>query len=167
MFISFLGNWSDYINQTESALMSEEDRVMNYNDKLVSLVSECANANQVLYQQFNADWASIEDITKALQNNIIICQNSIDRTIEIWDYEGDSSLKDVVVELLNMEIDYLDKFSKTTDYRDSDNITDENKEAYNSVITELNDAENSLNQKFEEIQNVQEIFAEKYWFVLE
>jgi hypothetical protein len=59
-------------------------------------------------------------------------------------------------------VDYLDKFSRTTNYRDSDNISDEDKANYDSIITELNNTQDLLNQKFEEVQDVQEVFAEKY-----
>jgi hypothetical protein len=68
----------------------------------------------------------------------------------------------VVVELLELEVDYLDKFSRTTNYRDEDNISDEDKLNYDSIVTELNNTKDLLNQKFEEVQNVQNIFAEKY-----
>jgi hypothetical protein len=64
--------------------------------------------------------------------------------------------------LLEIEVDYLDKFSRTTNYRDEDNISDEDKANYDSIITELNNTQDLLNQKFEEVQDVQEVFAEKY-----
>jgi hypothetical protein len=41
-----------------------------------------------------------------------------------------------------MEVNYLDTLSKTSNYRDVTNITEEDKSKYDSVIAELNDALN-------------------------
>ena len=168
LLFSLSMNWNFYADQIEDSIVQEELSVWDYNDKLVNTVAKCTDANLDLYEKFNAeDWASIEDIEAVVQNNINICQNSMQTVLKLWDYDNDSSLKDVVVELLEIEVDYLDKFSRTTNYRDEDNISDEDKANYDSIITELNNTNDLLNQKFEEVQDVQEVFAEKYWLELE
>jgi len=168
ILLSLSMNWDLYANQVEYSIIQDEYSILEYNDSFVALVKECTDANLDLYENFNTeDWASIEDIETAIQNNINICQKSMETVLKIWDYNNDSSLKDVVVELLELELDYLDKFSRTTNYRDEDNISDEDKLNYDSIVTELNNTKDLLNQKFEEVQNVQNIFAEKYWLELE
>ena len=141
--------------------------VIEYNDSFVTLVKECTDANQALYQNFNAEWATIDSITQALQNNISICQDTQEKASQMWDYEKDSSLKDAVVDLLTMEVEYLQKFSETSRYRNMDNLTNEDKELYNGIVSDLNQAQNLLNQQFTNLQDVQEAFAAKHGLKLE
>lgn len=141
--------------------------VVEYNDNFVALVKECTDANQTLFQNFNAEWASIDSITQALQNNIVICQNTQAEASKVWDYDGDSSLKDWVVNLLALEVDYLQKFASTSRYRNIDNLTEEDKEAYNWVVSDLNQSQSSLNQWFINLQDIQEAFAVKHHLKLE
>lgn len=141
--------------------------VVEYNDSFVELVKECTDANQALYQNFNADWSTIDSITQTLQENINTCQEAQIKASEMWDYDKDSSLKDAVVSLLTMEVDYLQKFSKTSRYRNIDNLTDEDKASYDSIVSELNQSQTLLNQQFINLQDVQEAFAVKHGLKLE
>ena len=141
--------------------------VVEYNDSFVSFVKECTDANQALYQNFNAEWADIDSITQSLQNNISICQESQKKASNMWDYDKDSSLKDAVVNLMDMEVEYLQKFSATSRYRNLDNITDEDKAAYNWIVSDLNQTQVLLNQWFTNLQDVQEAFAAKHGLKLE
>ena len=136
--------------------------VVEYNDTLVAIVKECTDANQELFQKFEMDKSSIDSIVESLQNNIDICQSLQEKASKLWDYQKDSSLKDWVVDLLEMEVDYLQKFWLTERYRNLDNITDEDKVAYDSIVTSLNEAQNALNQQFINLQEIQEAFAAKY-----
>ena len=141
--------------------------VVEYNDSFVSLVKECTDANQALYQNFNAEWSTIDSITQTLQNNISICQNSKEKASGMWDYDKDSSLKDAVVNLLTMEVEYLQKFSETSRYRNIDNITDEDKTAYDWIVSDLNQSQVELNRQFTNLQDIQEAFAAKHGLKLE
>lgn len=141
--------------------------VVEYNDDLVVLVKECTDANQALYQNFNADWATLDSIAQSLQNNISICQNAQAKASKRWDYDKDSSLKDAVVNLLAMEVDYLQKFASTEPYWNIDNLTDEDKDSYKWIVAELNQSQDLLNQQFTNLQDVQEAFAAKHGLKLE
>lgn len=141
--------------------------VVEYNDKLVSIVKECTDANQELFQTFQADKSTLDSIAESLQSNIEICNNAKVKASELWNYEKDSSMKDGVVNLLNMEVTYLEKFWATQRYRNIDNITDEDKSAYDGLVSELNEAQNILNQQFTNLQTIQEEFAVKHWLKLE
>ncbi len=141
--------------------------VVEYNDKLVSIVKECTDANQTLFQTFQSDRSTLDSIAETLQTNIEICDNAKTKASELWAYEKDSSLKDAVVNLLSMEVIYLEKFWTTQRYRNIDNITDEDKLAYEGLVSDLNEAQNSLNQQFTNLQTVQEAFAVKHGLKLQ
>jgi len=141
--------------------------VVEYNDDFVALVKECTDASQELYKNYNAELVTIDSIEQSVRDTIIICQWSQEKASKMWNYDGDSSLKDGVVDLLTMEVDYLQKFLSTKPYRNIDNITDENKDAYNWVVNELNESQNLLNKQFTDLQDIQEDFAIKHWLKLE
>lgn len=141
--------------------------VVEYNDNFVALVKECTDANQTLFQTFNADWSAIDSIAASLKENVTICQNSQKKAADMWDYDKDSSLKDAVVDLLFSEVDYLQKFWSTEKYRNIDNITPEDEAAYEDIVRDLYKSETELNAKFISLQEVQEAFAAKHWLKLE
>lgn len=136
--------------------------VVEYNDNFVALVRECTDANQQLYQNFKAEWSTLDSISQYLENNISICENAQAKASQMKDYDDDSSLKDAVINLLAMEVNYLQKFSSTKPYRNIDNLTEEDKDAYNSIVNDLNESQNALNLQFERLQDVQEAFAAKH-----
>ncbi len=136
--------------------------VVEYNDNFVALVRECTDANQQLYQNFKAEWSTLDSIAQYLENNITICENAQAKASQMKDYDNDSSLKDAVINLLAMEVNYLQKFSSTKPYRNIDNLTEEDKDAYNWIVNDLNESQNALNSQFERLQDVQEAFAAKH-----
>lgn len=141
--------------------------VIEYNDSFVAIVKECTDANQTLFQTFQSDWSTLDSIGESLQSNIEICNNAKAKASELWNYDKDSSLKDAVIDLLSMEVVYLEKFWATQRYWNIDNITDEDKAAYDWLVSDLNEAQNTLNQQFTNLQTVQEAFAAKHWLNLE
>ncbi len=141
--------------------------IVEYNDSLVDIVKECTDSNQELFKNFSTDEASVDSIVQSIQDSVTICQNSQVKASQLWSYEKDSSLKDAVVELLAMEIDYLQKFSSTSRYRNIDNLTEEDRADYNSTVSDLNETQNALNQQFTKLQEVQEAFAAKHALKLE
>lgn len=136
--------------------------VVEYNDTFVSIVKECTDANQELFQTFQTDQSTLDSIAESLQSNIEICNSAKAKASELWDYKNDSSLKDAVVNLLSTEVVYLEKFWMTQSYRNIDNITEEDKIAYEGLVNDLNEAQDSLNQQFTNLQSAQEAFAAKH-----
>ena len=141
--------------------------VVEYNDTLVSIVKECTDANQALFQTYQAEKSTLDSIADSLQDNINICNAANEKALQLWDYDKDSLLKDAVVSLLTMEVEYLQKFSETSRYRNIDNLTDEDKESYNWIVSDLNQSQVSLNRQFTNLQDVQEAFAAKHGLKLE
>ena len=140
---------------------------VEYNDTLVAIVKECTDANQELFQTFQADRSTLDSIGEALQYNIDKCNDAKAKAIELWDYGKDSSLKDGVIDLLNKEVIYLERFWATQRYWNIDNITDEDKSAYDWLVSDLNESQNTLNQQFTDLQAIQEAFAAKNGLKLE
>ena len=143
------------------------NNIIEYNDSFVAIVKECTEVNQALFQTFESNTSTLDSIADGVQANIEICSNASKKASELWDYEKDSSLKDAVIDLLDTEVEYLQKFAATNHYRNIDNLTDEDKEAYDAVTSDLNATQNVLNQKFTDLQDVQEAFAAKHGLKLE
>lgn len=141
--------------------------VVEYNDSFVAVVKECTDSTQELFNVFQAEDSTIDFIKEALDNSIVTCKNAETKASKLWDFEKDSSLKDAVVKLLSAEVDYLQKFWSTSNYRNIDDITDADKVAYNSVVSDLYAAEESLNNQFISLQDVQAAFATKHGLKLE
>lgn len=141
--------------------------VVEYNDNFVSIVKECTDANQTLFENFQSSEATTDSRITSLQENITICENAKEKALKLWYYDKDSSLKDAVVNLLSMEVDYLGKFWSTSRYRDIHDITDEDEAAYEWLANDLHEAEESLNTKFTALQETQEAFAARHRLKLE
>lgn len=141
--------------------------VVEYNDSFVAVVKECTDSTQTLFDVFNLDGSTLDSVKESLNDSINACQNAQERASKLWDFEKDSSLKDAVVDLLWTEVDYLQKFWTTSPYWNIENITDEDKAAYDSLVNELYQAEAVLNAKFTSLQQVQEGFAAKHGLKLE
>jgi len=141
--------------------------VIEYNDNFVAVVKECTDSTQDLFNLYQAEDSTLDSIIVALEKSIEICENSESKASKMWDFEKDSSLKDAVVDLLSTEVDYLSQFKSTSRFRNTDNLTEEDKEAYNWVVSELYQAEDLLNSKFASLQSIQEAFAAKHGLKLD
>lgn len=144
-----------------------DSNVVEYNDNLVAIVKECTDSTQALLETYNSEGVTVDSIQESLQKWITVCQNAELKANKLWDYEKDSSLKDWVIDLFSTQIQYLEKFWLTSRYRNIDNITDDDKLAYDAVVGELYQLEPELNLKFLALQEIQEAFAAKHWLKLE
>ena len=141
--------------------------VVEYNDSFVALVKECTDSTQDLFNVYQSTDSTLDSISESLDKSIKICENAQERSSKMGDFEKDSSLKDAVVDLLSTEVAYLKKFSSTSRYWNIDNITEEDKVAYDSVVNDLYQSEEILNSKFIALQTTQEAFAANHGLKLE
>jgi len=144
-----------------------ENNLIEYNDTFVTLVKECTDSTQALFDTFEEEGSTLDSISEWVQSCIDICKNSQDKASKMSDYDKDSSLKDAVVDLLETETEYLKKFWSTERFRNIDDLTDEDKVEYDSIVKDLYQEEEKLNAKFVSLQEVQENFAVKHWLKLE
>ncbi len=140
--------------------------VIEYNDTFVGLVNECTESATAIYNTFQADW-TIDSIKELVQSSIDICRAGQEKAVNLWDYDKDSILKDEVVKLLSLEAEYMENFLATSVYRNIDDITEEDKTAYDWAVNTLYQAEAALNKQFTNLQDAQEAFAAKHWLNLE
>ena len=145
----------------------KSNNVVEYNDWFVALVKECTDSTQDLFKVYQAEDSTLDSISESLDRCIKICENAQERSSKMGDFEKDSSLKDAVVDLLSTEVAYLKKFSSTSRYWNIDNITEEDKVAYDSIVNDLYQSEEILNSKFVSLQSTQEAFAAKHGLKLE
>ena len=141
--------------------------VVEYNDSFVALVKECTDSTQDLFKVYQSSDSTLDSISESLENCIKVCENAKEKSSKKWDFDKDSSLKDAVVDLLSTEVDYLKKFSSTSRYWNIDDITEEDKLAYDWIVKELYQSEEILNSKFIALQTTQEAFAANHGLKLE
>lgn len=145
----------------------KSSNVVEYNDGFVALVKECTDSTQDLFKVYQSNESTLDSISQSLEDCISICDKSREKASKMWDFDKDSSLKDAVVDLLSTEVDYLQKFWSTKTYWNIDNITEEDKVAYESIVNDLYQTEEILNSKFTSLQTTQEGFAAKHGLKLE
>lgn len=146
-----------------------QSKVKKYNDSIYTLVKECTDSTQVLFENYenNDGSTTVESIMQTLSDDIAVCQKSETKLKDLGDYDGDSSLIDAATKLIWFEISYLEKFGSTNHYWNIENITEEDKLQYNGMVNELNELEDELNAQFLVLQQAQEVFAAKYSLILD
>ena len=165
-------NYKNLLEELPNNSSNNETKYSNvteYNDKLVDLVKECTNSTQTLQEKYEKSDGSetVESIKQILEEDILICQKSETKVKELWDYDGDSSLKDAAVELLSIEVKYLQEFSKSSHYRNIDNITDEDRVTYDWIVDNLNQLLVKSIDQFINLQETQKTFAAKHGLILD
>lgn len=139
------------------------DAVISYNDALVEIASLCAIDENVALTDYEN---GAENIKAAIDSAISQCQSSIDQINELWDWEGDSSLKDWIIKILNLDIQYFSKFNELLPYLASDELPEDEANEYNALVEEIN----ALDQEMETVNNdlidIQAQFAANHGYEL-
>ena len=143
------------------------EAVSNYNDTLRELTSECINSQSEILNLYADENESINNIQSAIDNSLNTCQNALNQINTLGDWEWDSSLKDWIVTIINIYMEYYTKFSDFLPYSKIDNPTQEESEAVEEIINELNAIENRLWEANEKLAEIQENFANEHWYTLE
>lgn len=140
------------------------DAVINYNDSLVEIASQCIMSEDAIL----ADYENGSDgIQTAINNTISECQNSINQINALWDWEGDSSLKDWIINILELDISYFTKFSGLLPYLTSDELTEEEADKYNALVEEINALDQEMEVANNNLVEIQSQFAQNHWYQLE
>ena len=140
------------------------DAVINYNDSLVEIASQCIMSEDAIL----ADYENGSDgIQTAINNTISECQNSINQINALWDWEGDSSLKDWIINILELDISYFTKFSGLLPYLTSDELTEEEADKYNALVEEINALDQEMEAANYDLVEIQSQFAQNHWYQLE
>ena len=153
--------WGDLIIEDTTAI---HDAVVEYNDWLVELARECIVSEENIPTDYES-W--LEGIQNAVNNTIAQCQNSIAKINEMWDWEWDSSLKDWVINVLELDIAYFTKFNEVLPYLLSEELTEEDANKYETLVEEINAIDQELDAANNNMVNIQSEFAQNHWFQLE
>ena len=140
------------------------DAVINYNDTLVEIASQCAISDDVALTDYE-NWA--ENIKTAINDAVSQCQNSINQINELWDWEWDSSLKDWIIKILELDITYFSKFNELLPYLASDELPEEDANRYNELVNEISALDQEMEQVNNELIDIQAQFASNHWYELQ
>lgn len=145
----------------------ENDAVINYNDTLVDLASECIISEDNIWNTYDNENSTAEDVIKAIDNTISQCSNAWNKIDDLWDWEWDSSLKDWVLDIIEKEINYYSKFKELLPYLEKEELTEEEKAEYDAIYSEIETLDKELSEANENLMTIQEKFASDYGFELE
>ena len=145
----------------------ENDAVISYNDSLVDLASQCIVSEDAVWNVYDNESAWVADIQEAIEKTIDECNTAKENINKLGDWEGDASLKNGVLNIIDKEIAYFWKFSELLPYLEIENPTEEQEEAYNNVFAEIEALDRELEQANESLISLQETFAKNHWFELE
>ena len=86
------------------------DAVIDYNDSLVDIAYQCIMSENNIPTDYEEN--GLDDVLAAINNTLTECQNSINQINSLWDWEGDGSLKDWIIRILELDVAYFTKFSQ-------------------------------------------------------
>ena len=153
--------WGDLIIEDTTSV---HDAVIDYNDALVETASQCILSEDNIPTDFEN---GLENIQNAVNNTISQCQNSITEINKLWDWEWDSSLKDWVIKILELDVAYFTKFNEVLPYLVSEELTEEEADKYNTLIEEINAIDEEMKAANDNMVTIQSEFAQNHWFQLE
>ena len=146
----------------------ENEAVINYNDKLVGFASNCIISENGIWNVYDTDDYSIEDVKSAINETISICSNAKEQINNLWDWEWDSSLKDGAIVIIEKEIEYINKLNESLPYLENEeNLSEEDKEIYEWIVSEIQAINQELLDANDDIIAIQDNFAKAHWFELE
>ena len=140
------------------------DAVIDYNDSLVEIASQCIISEEDIPEDYEN---GIENIQVAVNNVLAQCQNSINEINKLWDWEGDSSLKDWIINILELDISYFSKFSELLPYLVSEELSEEDADKYETLVGEMNALDQEMQIANNELIWIQETFAANHGYELQ
>lgn len=140
------------------------EAVINYNDSLVDIASQCIISENDIPTDYEN---GVDNIQVAINNTLAECQNSINQINELWDWDWDSSLKDWIIRILELDIQYFSKFSELLPYLVSDEVSESDAEKYNTLVDEINALDQEMETANNELIQIQETFAANHGYELQ
>lgn len=145
----------------------ESDAVINYNDTLVDLASRCIMSEDNIRDTYDNASSSIEDIKSAINDTIDECTSIWEDIKKLGDWEWDSSLKDWVIAIIEKEIAYYSKFNELLPYLQKEELTNDEKSAYDKIFAEVEALDEELSDASQNLTTIQEDFSNKHGYKLE
>ena len=145
----------------------EADAVVSYNDKLVDLASSCIVSEDAIWNIYDDETSSIEQVQSAISDTVSVCSTAKEQISALWDWEWDSSLKDGVLAIIEKEVAYYVKFSELLPYLEKEGLTEEEQASYDSLFAEVEAIDKELLEANDNLVSIQEQFAKDHWYELE
>lgn len=149
-----------------SGCWSKSLTVQEYNDSLVTYTDECISPTQDLWLNFDINESSVDSVLSSLKDCINTCKSSRDKASDLWKFEWDDSLRAAVETVLDTYVEYLETFAQTSKYRALQEMPAEEKTEYESLSSKISTLLASLEAQTQNLQDIQKVFAEKYWLKL-
>lgn len=158
--------WNDSWDVVIEDTTWENDAVINYNDALVDLASQCIISENNIWNSYDNE-SPIEDVQAAINNTVTECSNAKENVNKLWDWDWDSSLREGVIAIIDKEIAYYSKFNEILPYLEKEELTEDEKWIYDTIFAEIQTLDEELTQANNNLIAVQEQFALNHWFELE
>lgn len=143
------------------------DAVISYNDNLVDFASVCIESEDAVWDTYQDETASIQDIETAINNTISECNTAKDKVNSLWAWNWDNSLKDSVITIIEKDIEYYTKFKEILPFLEMDELSEEEAASYDAIINEIEAIDAELTEANSNLIIIQETFAKNNWFDLQ
>lgn len=152
-------SWDVVIEDTTA----QYNAVVDYNDSLLEIAFQCIAAEN----NIPTSTETLENVKAAIDETVIQCQNSIDQINDLGDWEGDSSLKDWTIKVLELEIARISKFGELLPYLSSEELPEADAEKYNTLVEEISALDQEAEAANNELISIQETFAANHGYELQ
>ncbi|MBQ7073641.1 hypothetical protein IJM86_00940 [bacterium] len=79
---------------------------MEYNDQLIQIIEHCTSSEKTMYQAIS-DNSSISLVSASVDEAIKNCKESQSEANDLDDFDGETTFRDAIRDLLNLELHYL------------------------------------------------------------
>ena len=145
---------------------NETEKAADYNDAIISFVEDCTDSEEDLFNLLSEN-ANASTLSASLDIALSACKKSQNALEQMDDFNGDSTFKDLIKNLIDTEISYLKLIEQSLAFVDLDTLTSAQKEEYSRIYEEMNFIENQNRDLAEKITREQETFANQYGFILQ
>ena len=148
----------------------EEDEIVVYNDNIRILWEKCIEAGDSMrniYDSYN--WGSVEDVKSAIDSAVSECKDSMFQINDMEDIDGDGSLKDGVILLIQKMLEQYEKLYESLQFLPllEEGLWEEDAEIYETIVEDLGSLSVEIQDLNKNVFDIQRWFAEKYWYVVE
>ena len=139
---------------------------VEYNDQLIQIIEHCTSSEKTMYQAIS-DNSSISLVSASVDEAIKNCKESQSEANDLDDFDGETTFRDAIRDLLNLELHYLWLIEESLVYYDIKTMTEDQKSAYQLLSSNIEEDETKSYSLIQQVTQEQENFAQKYDFSLE
>jgi len=153
------------ITKNEVISLTNND-VIDYNDKIVDIMWYCTTSENTIWEIYSNEDYNDKDLNDAVDDTIEVCNNSIKKINELWDFEWDSSLKDDSMLYIANYVSYYKLFKKAIPYFSLETLSDSQQKEYENLMDKLDDLNKDIDAMSKKLWDTHEAFAKRHWYKL-